>query len=316
MVPAASDLELHRVALTGHCYRMMGSAADADDAVQETLVRAFKSLGRFDGRASLKTWLHKIATNVCFTMLEERQRRARPIESGLEGTPDDVLEQKPRTHWLEPVPEARVLPHDADPSELLVLRQSIRLAFVAALQNLPPKQRAALLFADVLGWSAEEIAGALETTVPAVNSALQRARATLSEKPPPAGADALTAKQKELVDGYLDAFLRYDVDALVKLLHQDAVLSMPPFTLWLRGEANIRRWLLGPGAPCRGSKLQAVQASGLPAFAQWRKNPDKPGYHAWALIVLELDGAAISSITSFLDVGTLFPKFGLPLSLP
>src|SRR5712692_5905172 len=172
---APTQLEQHRTALTGHCYRMMGSAVDADDAVQETMVRAWRSLERFDGRASLRTWLYRIATNVCLDMLDENSRRARPMESGPVGTVDDPLNALPRTHWLEPVPDAQALPAEGDPSELAVLRQSIRLAFVAALQHLPPRQRAALLLTEVLGWSATEVAESLDTSVASVNSALQRA---------------------------------------------------------------------------------------------------------------------------------------------
>src|SRR5688500_13409639 len=169
---SVAQLEEHRAALTGHCYRMLGSAVDADDAVQETMVRALKSLERFDGRSSLRTWLYRIATNVCLDMLADRGRRERPIESGRVGTVDDPLETRPRTHWLEPVPEARAIPSDSDPAEALALRQSIRLAFVAALQHLPPKQRATLLLSEVLGWSSAEIAECLETSVASVNSAL------------------------------------------------------------------------------------------------------------------------------------------------
>src|SRR5437867_2778047 len=184
MTIAPAQLEQHRTALTGHCYRMMGSAVDADDAVQETMVRAWRSLGRFDGRSSLRTWLYRIATNVCLDALADRSRRARPIEEGPEGSVNDALEARPRTHWLEPVPDARVLPTDADPSEQVVLRQSIRLAFVAALQHLPPKQRAVLLLTEVLGWSPAEIADSLDLSVAAVNSALQRARARVATREP------------------------------------------------------------------------------------------------------------------------------------
>src|SRR6266851_1746390 len=219
-IPAA-QLEEHRAALTGHCYRMTGSAVDADDAVQETMVRAWRNLDRFNGRASLRTWLYRIATNVCLDMLAERSRRARPKESGPAGTVDDPLDALPRTHWLEPVPDARALPAGADPSELAMLRQSIRLAFVAALQHLPPKQRAALL-------------------------------------------------------------------------HQDATLSMPPYTLWLRGHDAIRTWLLGRGAGCRGSRLVPTAACGAPAFGQYPPGGPEGGYQPWEVIVLELSGEGIA----------------------
>ncbi len=176
---SADQLESHRPAIVGHCYRMLGSAAEADDAVQETLVRAWRALEGFDGRASLRTWLYKIATHVCLDALADRAHRERPMAIAPVGTVEDELVERPRTHWLEPIPDAHALPADGDPAERAALRESIRLAFVAALQRLPPRQRAALLLAEVLGWPATEIAAALDTTVPAVNSALQRARATL-----------------------------------------------------------------------------------------------------------------------------------------
>jgi RNA polymerase sigma-70 factor (ECF subfamily) len=312
---AASELETHRAALTGHCYRMLGSAGDADDAVQETMVRAWRSLDRFDGRASLRTWLYRIATNVCLDALSDRSRRERPISDGPLGNVHAELETHPRTHWLEPIPDARALPADADPAERAMLKQSIRLAFVAALQHLPPKQRAALLLTDVLGWSAAEVAESLDTSVAAINSALQRARATLATRDLGEARPALTETQAELVHKYVAAFERYDIDALTALLRDDAVLSMPPYTLWLRGHEPIRDWLLGRGSGCRGSRLVPTEASGLPAFAQYRPSPEG-GHAAWALIVLELAGDGIASMTSFLDVETLFPLFGLPARLP
>src|SRR5438477_5825661 len=264
-IPAA-QLEQHRTALTGHCYRMMGSAVDADDAVQETMVRAWRSLDRFDGRSSLRTWLYRIATNVCLDLLAQRARRARPMESAPAGTVEDPLTVLPRTHWLEPVPDARALPVDADPSELMILRQSIHLAFVAALQHLPPKQRAALLLAEVLGWSAAEIAESLETSIAAVNSALQRARATLATRDVSAGGGALSESQSRLLNRYVEAFHRYDVDALTALLREDAAFSMPPYALWLRGREPVRSWLLGRGAGWRGSRLLPIAACASPAF--------------------------------------------------
>ena len=310
-----AQLEAHRAPLTGHCYRMLGSAFDAEDAVQETMVRAWKNIERFEGRAALRTWLYRIATNVCLDALSARARRARPMEEGPASSVDAPLETQPRTHWLEPIPDARALPADANPFELTVLRESIRLAFVAALQHLPPRQRAALLLTDVLGWSAVEVAECLDTSTAAVNSALQRARATLQiRKAAPAG-EPLSRTQSVLVERYVDAFLRYDVDRLVALLRDDATLSMPPYTLWLQGHDAIRAWLLGPGAGCRGSRLVPAAACGSPAFAQYRPAGADGGHRAWALIVLELSGDAITGWTSFLDVEGLFPLFGLPLQL-
>lgn len=308
-------LEAHRTALTGHCYRMLGSAGDADDAVQETMMRAWKSLEGFEGRSSLRTWLYRIATNVCLDALADGARRARSIEDHPVGTVDDVLEARPRTHWLEPVPDARVVPADADPAEKVLLRQSIRLAFVAALQHLPAKQRAALLLIEVIGCSAAEVARSLETSVAAVNSAVQRARATLATRnasPQPAPSEEVPPA---LVDRYVAAFERYDIDELMGLLHQDATLSMPPYTLWLRGEGAIRTWLLGRGSGCRGSRLLPTQANGLPAFGQYRPLPGG-GHRAWALNTLEATAGRITGMTSFVDAEHLFPLFGLPLELP
>lgn len=311
-----AQLEQHRVALTGLCYRMLGGNGEADDAVQETMVRAWRNLDRFDERSSLRTWLYRIASNVCLDALSARKRsRVRPLEDGPLGTPDDNLEERPRTHWLEPIADARVIPADSDPAEAVALRQSVRLAFVSALQHLPPKQRAALLMTDVLGWSAAEVADSLESSVASINSALQRARATLSSK----NADELPqlpdAERAAMVDRYVSAFERYDLDELTSMLRDDAVLSMPPFTLWLQGQSSIRAWLGGRGAGCRGSRLIRTAACGAPAFAQYRSDPNG-GHKAWALIVLELTDGGIASITSFLDVETLFPRFELPLQLP
>jgi len=311
----AEELETHRPALTGHCYRMLGSAADADDAVQETIVRAWRSRDRFEGRSSVRTWLYRIATNVCLDLLADGSRRARPFEEGPAGSVDQPLEARERKHWLEPIPEARVLSPEADPFEVAAQRQSIRLAFVAALQHLPPRQRAALLLTEVLGWSAAEVAECLDTSVAAVNSALQRARATLAQcNVPPASAE-LTAEQSELLDRYVHAFQSYDVDALVSLLRHDATFSMPPYTLWLQGPEPVRAWLLGPGSGCRGSRLVPVAASGSPAFAHYHPGPTPGTYQAWAIIVLELAGDRIAGWSSFLDTETLFPLFGLPLRI-
>ncbi len=307
-----AQLETHRAALTGHCYRMLGSAFDADDAVQETMVRAWRSLDRFDGRASLRTWMYRIATNVCLDALSSRSRRARPMEERPDGTVDEELETRPRTHWLEPIPDVRALPSDADPLELVTLRQSIRLAFVAALQHLPARQRAALLLTEVLGWSAAEVAESLEMSVAAVNSALQRARATLISRNGAVAAEPLSDAQTRLLERYVEAFHRYDVDELVSLLREDATLSMPPYTLWLRGPEIIRTWLLGRGIGCRGSQLIPTAACGLPAFGQYRPGGPHGTHHPWALIVLELSGDRITGWNSFLDTEKFYPLFGLP----
>ncbi|MFT3916787.1 MAG: sigma-70 family RNA polymerase sigma factor [Anaeromyxobacteraceae bacterium] len=312
---AVRDLEAHREVLTGHCYRMLGSPAEADDAVQETMIRALRAIDRFDGRASLRTWLYRIATNVCLDLLADRGRRERPVGLGPAGTVDDTLVERPRTHWLEPVPDLQAVPADGDPAERAALRQSIRLAFVAALQHLPARQRAALLLADVLGWSAAEIAEALATTVAAVNSALQRARATLAERAPAVeGAGRIGPEDEALLARYVELFERYDIEALARLLCEDAVLSMPPYTLWLQGPQDVAAWMLGRGIGCLGSRLVPTRANGLPAFGQYRRTPGG-GHRAWSLVVLELRGGKIGAMTHFLDVEHLFPRFGLPLEL-
>jgi len=309
-----AQLETHRPGLTGHCYRMLGSAFDADDAVQETMVRAWRGLNRFDGRASLRTWMYRIATNVCLDALSDRSRRARPMDDRPVGSVDEELETRPRTHWLEPIPDVRALPSDANPHEMATLRQSIRLAFVAALQKLPSRQRAALLLTEVLGWSAAEVAETLEMSTAAVNSALQRARATIGSQKRAAPAEPLSEAQSELLERYVEAFHRYDVDGLVSLLREDATLSMPPYTLWLRGHETIHAWLMGRGSGCRGSRLVPTAASGLPAFGQYRPGGlDGHGtHHPWALIVLEVAGDRIAGWNTFLDTEKFFPLFGLP----
>ena len=309
------ELEEHRRALTGHCYRMLGSAAEADDAVQETMLRAWRGLDRFEERASLRTWLHRIATRVCLDALGERSRRERPMELGPAGSVDDPLTTLPESRWIEPIPDAAALPAQADPSELAVLRQSIRLAFVAALQHLPPRQRAALILTEVLGWSAAEVARAIDVSVASVNSAVQRARATLASRDLSSKEATDPELDASLLERYVDAFERYDVDALTALLHEDATFSMPPYALWLRGPEAVRAWLLGRGAGCRGSRLVPTSACGLPAFGQYRSGPGG-GHTPWALIVLEPSGGRIRSWNSFLDTASLFPRFGLPLALP
>jgi RNA polymerase sigma-70 factor (ECF subfamily) len=294
---------------------MLGSGFDAEDAVQETMVRAWRAGEDFQGRSSLRSWLYRIATNVCLDMLRGRQRRARPMELGPSRPPvESSLEQMlPEGSWVSPIADERVLPPEADPAEVAVARDSVRLAFVAALQHLPARQRAALILCEVLRWQAAEAAELLGTSVAAVNSALQRARATLGS----AGdlAPEVATDQRALLDRYVDAFERYDIDSLVRLLHEDAVQSMPPYAMWLRGAGDIGRFMLGPGAGCRGSRLIPRAANGCPAFGHYK--PDPQGGHApWALQVLEISGGRIAGIHSFLDVERVFPAFGLPAHLP
>jgi RNA polymerase sigma-70 factor (ECF subfamily) len=316
----ARHLEAHRAALTGHCYRMLGSVAEAEDAVQETMVRAWRNLGQFEGRSALRTWLYCIATRVCLDTRSARSdamRRVRPMSIGPAGTIDGPLGTLEAARWIEPIPDALAVPADADPAEQLALRQSIRLAFVAALQYLPARQRAALLLADVLGFSAADVAESLDMTVAAVNSALQRARATMATHDVTTSRGPLSDAQTMLLGRYVDAFERYDTSALKALLREDATLSMPPHALWLQGPEAIQGWLEGRGCGCRGSRLVPTSACGSPAFGQYRppKGPGAP-YDAWALIVLELSDDRISALNSFLDTQALFPRFGLPLTLP
>ncbi len=306
-------MERHRPLLTGHCYRMLGSVFDADDAVQETLVRAWRSRENFEGRSALASWLYRIATNVCLDLLTERKRRARPVEERPAGTIGEPLMTRPSEEWLEPIPDGDVVPAEADPHVAAVLRQSTRLAFVSALQRLTGKQRAALLLVDVLDFSAKEAAECLKLSIPAVNSALQRARSCVGEGAL-SSVDSLTNEQTALVARYVEAFEAFDIDRLVTLLHRDAHLSMPPYSFWVKGPTDIHRWLVGPGAGCRGSRLLATSACGLPAFGQYRQDASG-GYKPWALIVLELDGDRINGINNYLDSEKLFPRFGLPMHL-
>ena len=308
-----AQLEAYRPAVTGHCYRMLGSAVDAEDAAQETLIRAWRGLDGFDGRASLKTWLHRIATNVCLDELKERGRRARPMEEGPASATTDALTKRPHADWLDPIADAKALPTEGDPAELAMLRQSIRLAFVAALQHLAPKQRATLLLVEVLGWSAADAAETLETTVAAVNSASQRARAVMASRDRPEPG-VLTAAQRGLLDRYLAAFERYDVDELAALLRQDVTFSMRPYALWLQGPEAVRTWLVTVGHGCRGSRLVPIAACGSAAFAQYRPSPEG-GHVPWAIVVLELAGDRIAGWNSFLDTEALFPHFGLAMRL-
>jgi RNA polymerase sigma-70 factor, ECF subfamily len=305
----------HRRELTGYCYRMLGSSFDAEDAVQETMVRAWRGLDDFEGRSALRSWLYRIATNVCLDQLAGRQRRALPIDLS-PGRPWQPVEsslaaQRPGTAWVEPVLDRVVLAEDGDPAELAVERESIRLAFVAALQYLPPRQRAVLLLREVLRWKADEVAKLLDTTVASVNSALQRARATLAEAGGRPDPRPLDDDHRDLLARYVDAFERYDIDALVELLHEDATQHMPPYEMWLRSAEDIGRWMLGPGEGCRGSRLVQVSANGSPALAQYRPRA-AGGHEPWALHVLEIEDGRIAHISSFLDVD-LFVLSGLPL---
>jgi RNA polymerase sigma-70 factor, ECF subfamily len=308
-------LETHRAELTAHAYRMLGSPFEAEDAVQETFIRAWRSYKGFEGRAAFRSWLYRIATNVCLDMLSGSQRRARPMDLGpAQAAQAELLgEPLPEATWVEPIPDGRVLPTNSDPAEIAEIRDSIRLAFVAALQQLPPKQRAVLILREVLRWKANEVAELLDTSVQSVNSALQRARAAIavsSDK----STEPLDAENEALLARYVNAFESYDMDSLTSLLHEDAMWNMPPYALWLQTHQDIVDWCLGPGIGCQGSILQPVNANGAPAFAQYKPSEDG-GHEAWSLQVLELSDGKISGITFFLDTERVFPLFGVPLTL-
>jgi RNA polymerase sigma-70 factor (ECF subfamily) len=312
--PIAEQLEQYRDELTAYCYRMLGSV-DAEDAVQETFIRAWRGYDRFEGRAALRSWLYRIATNVCYDMLDSRKRRARPMDLGPAGEPIVENLRTPDQLWIEPMPDTRVVP-EGDPAEVVTARESVRLAFVAALQQLPPRQRAVLILCEVLRWKAAEVAELLETSVASVNSALQRARATLeaSELSVTTTSPSVDAVDADLLKRYVDAFERYDMDTLTSLIHEDATQSMPPYDLWLAGRDDILGWWIGPGITCEHSRLVPVEsANGAPAFGQYRPKLDGEGYEPWALQVLEVENGRIVELTFFLDTERLFPRFGLPL---
>jgi RNA polymerase sigma-70 factor (ECF subfamily) len=316
------QLEAHRRELTGYCYRMLGSPFEADDAVQDTMLRAWRSFDRFEGRSALRSWLYRIATNVCFDMLAARSRRARPMDLGPAGEPvADNLHVLPEATWIEPMPDRLVLAEDGDPADLAMTRETVRLALVAAMAHLPARQRAVLILCEVLHWRAAEVAELLEMSVASVNSALQRARATLKlvgvTPLDPAGPPASRREpDPELLDRYVAAFEAYDMDALTDLIRIDAIQSMPPYDLWLAGRDDIFTWWWGPGVGCRGSRvLSAPAANGTVAFGQYKPSETGSGYDPWALQVVETRDGAISELTFFLDTERLFPLFGLPARL-
>jgi RNA polymerase sigma-70 factor, ECF subfamily len=314
--PLEQTFEQYRRELTGYCYRMLGSPFEAEDAVQDTFVRAWRGYDRFEGRSAVRSWLYRIATNVCLDMLNSRQKRARPVDMGPASPPVEAsLNTLPEATWMQPIPDALVMPESADPAEQAMTRETIRLAFVAALQHLPARQRAVLILCEVLRWQAREVAELLDTSVASVNSALQRARATLeshsisSDDP----VSPMDDTQRELLTRYVDAFQRYDIDALTSLIREDAVQSMPPFDMWLQGRDNIFTWWLGPGIACKNSRVLPVGlANGSAAFGQYKPSETGSGYDPWAIQVLELDGDRIGEFTFFLEPQRLLPLFGLP----
>ena len=312
--PAAKELEgqleQYRAELTAHCYRMLASPFEAEDAVQETFIRAWRNLDKFEGRSALRSWLYKIATNVCLDMLGGRERRARPIDLGPAQEPIEAnLNERSEATWIQPIP---------DPAVIAESNETTRLALVAALQHLPPKQRAVLILCEVLRWKAGEVAELLDTSVASVNSALQRARATLDEQELSV-ADASRSvddADEELLSRYVAAFEAYDLDALVPLIKEDAIQSMPPFDMWLEGRSDIFEWWFGPGLGCKGSRvIPTVAANGSPAFGQYNPSDTGSGYDPWALQVLQTSKSGIFEFTFFLDTKRLFPLFGLPARL-
>jgi RNA polymerase sigma-70 factor (ECF subfamily) len=308
------DLEPYRKELTGYCYRMLGSGSEADDAVQEAMVRAWRNAATLKAPGALRAWLYRIATNVCLSMLSGAQRRARPLEVGsLVSADRPILDELPRYTWVEPVADASVMPDGGDPETVAVARETVRLAFVAALQHLPPRQRAVLILREVLHFSAAETAELLESTVASVNSALQRARATLEElEIDPVDSAQVASEHEELLDRYVEAFEAYDIDALVALLAKDVIFDMPPHAMWLQGPEDVHKWFFGPGIECRGSRIVRVRANGQPAYAQYRPEAGG-GFRAWSIVLVDVapGGRAIGQVHNFL-FPELFATFGLP----
>lgn len=314
MTVGQQDLEAYRRELTGYCYRMLGSAFEADDAVQETMLRAWKNADSFEGRSSVRSWLYRIATNVCLDALRGEKRRALPMDLGPSSPPVEALLRPWPSEdcWVTPIPDAKVLPEHGDPAEIAAVRDSVRLAFVTALQHLPPRQRAALILCEVLRLAAAEAAQVLGSSVASVNSALQRARATLAELPDEQRPASVDPENAELLARYVDAFSRYDMKALLTLIHEDAVMTMPPFEMWVRGNADITTWMVEPTpSQCAGSVMLPIRANGVLGWGQYKPDPDG-GYEPWALQVHEVSGGKLSRLTFFLDTPTLFPLFGLP----
>jgi RNA polymerase sigma-70 factor (ECF subfamily) len=307
-------LDAHRRELTGYCYRMLGSGFEAEDAVQETFVRAWRSIASFEGRSSMRSWLYRIAQNVCLDMHRSPQRRARPMDMGPSTTVAAVGDQLPPAlgehAFVQPVADERVIDLTRDPADVAAARESIRLAFVAALQHLPARQRSVLILCEVLRWQATEVAELLDTSVASVNSALQRARATLAAMDLENLDTALDEGHEALLARYVDAFERYDIPALVALLRDDVILSMPPFDIWLRGPEQLAGWFLGHGIVCKDGRLLPIEVNGATGFGNYHRTG--PGvWEPWAIQVVEIAGGKIVGHHNFL-YPELFPHFGLP----
>jgi RNA polymerase sigma-70 factor (ECF subfamily) len=306
------EMERHRRELTGFCYRMLGASSEADDAVQETFLRAWRAADGFEGRSSVRTWLYRIAHNVCVDMSRSPQRRARPMDLGPSSRVAEVVlgDPRPASEFVDPVADARVLDTSGDPAEVATARESVRLAFVAALQHLPARQRTALILCDVLRWPAAEAAGLLDTSLASVNSALQRARATLADRQGEPLDGVLDPGHQALLERYVDAFHRYDVDELVALMRSDVVLSMPPYDTWLVGPEELAAWFLGHGIGCRGGRLVPVEVNGTAGFGNYRSAG--PGrWEPFAIQVIETSGGRITGHHNFLYPDR-FAEFGLP----
>ncbi|MFI6597880.1 sigma-70 family RNA polymerase sigma factor [Nonomuraea sp. NPDC050536] len=303
--------------LLAHCYRMMGSVHDAEDLVQETYLRAWKAYDGFEGRSSLRTWLYRIATTTCLTALDSRNRRPLPTGLGAPSSePTAELVQQPEVPWLEPMPDSMIAAGVDDPATIVGARESIRLALIAALQHLPPRQRAILVLRDVLRWKATEVAEALDTTVAAVNSGLQRARAQLADVAPSEDDtyEPLTPEQKEQLDRYVAAFENYNVSAIVELFTRDAVWEMPPFIGWYQGPENIGT-LIATQCPAKGPgdlHLVPTWANGQPAFGMYLRDGDV--YRPFGMPVITFEGDKVSHVGMFFDL-SLFETFGLPSSI-
>ena len=309
------DLEQYRRELTGYCYRMLGSGFEAEDAVQETMVRAWRNIDKLETQAALRSWLYRIATNVCLDMTQASQRRARAMDMTDPQTADAVVPDPiSDSFFIQPVPDARVMPTAGDPAELAAEKETLRLAFVAALQHLPARQRAVLILREVLRWQATEVAELLDTSVASVNSALQRARATMDELDLDASgpSEVEDEKAQEFLAKYMDAFERYDINSLVALLADDVRFSMPPFPMWLQGPTEVHKWMLGNGIGCKDSIVVSTWANGCPAMANYK--PDgKGGYMPWAVAVLEIGRDKIVGVHNFIGE-QVFETFGLPLT--
>ena len=314
--PHEQDMERHRQELIAYCYRMLGSTFEADDAVQNTMLRAWLAADRFEGRSSVRSWLYRIATNVCFDMLKARGRRAMPMDLG-PSSPGDGSGELPATDvlWLQPIPDDAIAPAGRSAADVVVARESVRLAFVAALQFLPARQRAVLILRDVLGWQATEVAELLGMSSIAVHSALRRARETIgaSDAAASAASATLQSDQERLLARYVDAFERFDIDALVSLLRDDAVMSMPPRALWLAGAETIRTWWTDNVGGCRYMRVVPTSANGGPAFALYKPASDGT-FEAFGIQVVEVVGDRIAALHTFIEAD-LVPRFGLPTLL-